>query len=310
MKQAFLFPGQGSQSLGMGTNLYQEFQIAKRVFEEVDDTLGQNLFKIMTEGPEDQLKLTENAQVAIMAVSVAAARVYENEIGHLHTKGEIVVGHSLGEYSALTATRSLSLHDAALLLKKRGQSMQEAVPLGVGGMVAVLGLELEQVEDICRSLQKYGVCQIANDNAPGQIVVSGHQKAMEMFTEQAKAKGAKRLVPLEVSAPFHCALMKPATEEMRLPLQYASFKIPVLNLLSNISVKQEDNPESLKQLLIDQIEGRIRFRECGLKLQNLGITRTVELGHGKILSGLMKRIYPVETVSIGSSNCLKNYLNQ
>ncbi|MGI9449256.1 MAG: ACP S-malonyltransferase, partial [Geminicoccaceae bacterium] len=252
MTSAFLFPGQGSQTVGMGSALYDAVTAARAVFDEVDEALGEKLTRIMFEGPDDQLRLTKNAQPALMAASLAAVRALESKSGRpLADTGAYVAGHSLGEYSALSAVGALSIADAARLLRLRGQSMQAAVPVGEGAMAAVLGLDLEDVEAVADEAREGQVCDVANDNAPGQVVVSGDKVAVERAVEIAKTKGAKRSLLLPVSAPFHCALMAPAADAVKRALEDITFKAPSLPVITNVSAAPESDPEILKRSLVE-----------------------------------------------------------
>ncbi|MBM3621490.1 MAG: ACP S-malonyltransferase [Alphaproteobacteria bacterium] len=291
MSRAFVFPGQGSQAVGMGVDLAQAFPVAREIFQEVDEALKQNLSKLMREGPEGDLVLTENAQPALMAVSVAAARVLEKEGGKgLPEMAAFVAGHSLGEYSALAAAGALSLADAARLLKRRGLAMQKAVPVGVGAMAALLGIELEPALEACAEAAQGEVVAVANDNGGGQIVVSGHKAAVERAVEAAKAKGCKRGMLLPVSAPFHCPLMRPAADEMAEALEGVAIAPPRVPVITNVSADETSDPATIKKLLIEQVTGRVRWRECVLAMKGKGVNTLVEVGTGKILTGLVKRI--------------------
>ena len=291
MSRAITFPGQGSQAVGMGQSLAEASATAREVFEEVDDALNQKLTKIMFEGPEEDLILTENAQPALMAVSIAVLRVLERDGGFsLADKAAFVAGHSLGEYSALAAAGSLSLGDTARLLKKRGQAMQRAVPVGQGAMAAVLGLSFEEAEAVAAEASQGEVCGAANDNAQGQVVLSGARGAIERAIEIAKEKGAKRSMLLPVSAPFHCALMAPAAEVMAEALADVAFNAPVLPVVTNITASAETDPDRLRELLVEQITGRVRWRESVEYLVGQGVGELIELGAGKVLTGLARRI--------------------
>ncbi|MEJ1994078.1 MAG: ACP S-malonyltransferase [Limibacillus sp.] len=291
MARAFVFPGQGSQAVGMGVALAEAFPVARQVFEEVDDALDQHLFRLMAEGPEGDLTLTENAQPAIMAASLAVVRVLESEGGFmLAEKGSYVAGHSLGEYSALTAAGAFTLSDGARLLKRRGQAMQQATPVGTGAMAALLGLDLPEVQAIAEEAAQGEVCQAANDNAPGQVVVSGHAAAVERATEIAKEKGAKRAVLLPVSAPFHCALMAPAADVMGEALEAVTILPPSLPVVSNVAAAPAVDPATIRRLLVEQVTGMVRWREGVLAMRDLEVDCLVELGNGKVLSGLTRRI--------------------
>ena len=291
MARAFVFPGQGSQAIGMGGDLAEAFPVAREVFEEVDDALGQGLFRLMQDGPEGDLTLTENAQPALMAVSIAALRVIEAESGKaIADLVDCVAGHSLGEYSALAAARSLELADTARLLKLRGKAMQAAVPVGEGAMAALLGLDLEAAEAVAAEAAQGDVCAAANDNAPGQVVISGSKAAVERALEIAKEKGAKRAVLLPVSAPFHCELMAPAADAMAKALAETVIQPPAVPLIANITAARTVDPETIRRQLVEQVCGRVRWRESVLTMKDLGIDTLVEVGAGKVLSGLAKRI--------------------
>ncbi len=307
MSVAIMFPGQGSQSVGMGTKLADEFSEAREVFKEVDDALGQNLFKIISEGPEDQLTLTENAQPALMAVSLALIRVMESQFGiDLASKFSFAVGHSLGEYSALAAARALSLSDTARLLKTRGTAMQQSVPVGQGGMAAILGLDLEEAQGLAQAAAEGEVCTAANDNAPGQVVLSGHATAISRAVNKASEFGARRAVALQVSAPFHCSLMQPAAEKMNEVLSSTEIAAPCIPVLSNITVEPTQEPALIKSLLVQQVTGMVRWRETVLKLRELGVHKLIEVGAGSVLSGLAKRIdRELESTAINDPEGLK-----
>ena len=291
MSRAFVFPGQGSQAVGMGRDLAEAFPVARHVFQEIDDALGQKLSTLMFEGPDDQLVLTENAQPALMAVSLAVVRVLEAEGGFdLVKAGRFVAGHSLGEYSALAAAGTFSLSDTARLLKLRGQSMQKAVPVGQGAMAALLGADFEQAVDIAAAAAQGEVCAAANDNAPGQVVVSGHKSAVERAMALAAERGIKRAVLLPVSAPFHCSLMQPAADAMALALSKVTMAVPVLPLVANVTAEQVTDPATIRDLLVTQVTGTVRWRESMIYIKAQGVDQVVELGAGKVLSGLAKRI--------------------
>ena len=291
MSRAFVFPGQGSQAVGMGAALAEAFGAAREVFEEVDEALSQRLSKLMFEGPESDLTLTENAQPALMAVSMAAVRVLEREAGlRLADKADFVAGHSLGEYSALAAAGSMSLGDAARLLKRRGQAMQAAVPVGEGAMAALLGLDLEAAAQVAEEAAQGEVCAPANDNAPGQVVISGAKAAVERAIELAASKGARRAILLPVSAPFHCALMAPAADEMGSALAETMLKPPHIRLVANVTASAVEDVEDIRPLLVHQVTGMVRWRESVLYMKDCGVGTLVELGAGKVLSGLARRI--------------------
>ncbi|QDM39788.1 ACP S-malonyltransferase [Altererythrobacter sp. TH136] len=290
--RAFVFPGQGSQKVGMGTELAQSSQIAREVFEEVDDALGQKLFAIMSDGPEDQLTLTENAQPAIMAHAIAVLRVLEKEGGITLTQAaDCVAGHSLGEYTALCSVGAFSLADTARLLKLRGQAMQAAVPVGVGAMCALLGADLDKAQALAEAAAEGQVCQVANDNDPTQVVLSGHREAIERAVAMVKDHGIKRGVLLPVSAPFHCDLMQPAADAMaealaKVPPQ--AFRLPVY---ANVLAAQVIEPDQERSLLVEQVCGRVRWRESVLAMREAGVEEFVELG-GKVLGPMIGRIDP------------------
>ena len=291
MARAFVFPGQGSQAVGMGADLAGAFATARDVFHEVDEALKQNLSKLMREGPESDLVLTENAQPALMAVSVAVVRILERDGGKpLAGLASHVAGHSLGEYSALAAAGSLQLADAARLLKLRGQSMQKAVPVGVGAMAALLGIELDPAQEACKEAAQGQVVAVANDNGGGQVVVSGHKEAVERTIEAAKAKGCKRGMMLPVSAPFHCPLMQPAADAMKEALEKVSLGTPSVPLVSNVLASEITNPADIKVRLVEQVTGLVRWREGVQYMKANGVDALVECGTGKVLSGLVKRI--------------------
>ena len=295
MTRAFVFPGQGSQAVGMGKELADAFPEARLVFEEVDETLKQNLSKVMFEGPDDQLRLTANAQPALMAMSVAIVRILEKE-GNvtLPDMASFVAGHSLGEYSALAAAGALSLADTASLLKLRGTTMQLAVPVGEGAMAALLGPTVEETEEIAAAAVEAGtedeVCDVANDNAPGQVVVSGSTKAVERAVEIGAERGAKRSVMLPVSAPFHCALMQPAADAMEKALAETIIAPPSVPIIANISADEVRDPETVRTNLVSQVTARVRWRESVVFLKDRGVDTLVEVGAGKVLSGLARRI--------------------
>jgi [acyl-carrier-protein] S-malonyltransferase len=291
MAIAFIFPGQGSQDVGMGRELAQTYPSARAVFEEVDDALGQKLSQIMWEGPKETLTLTENAQPALMAVSMAVMRVLEKEHGFsLKDKVKFVAGHSLGEYSALAAAGAFSLADAARLLKLRGQAMQAAVPVGKGAMTALLGVGIDVARKVAEEAAQGDVCQVANDNEPTQVVLSGAKVALDRVPEIGKAHGVRRAVPLPVSAPFHCALMQPAADAMREALAKVTVNAPVLPVVANVLASPISDPEEIKKRLVEQVTGTVRWRECVTYMTANGVTDVYEVGSGKVLAGLAKRI--------------------
>jgi [acyl-carrier-protein] S-malonyltransferase len=289
--RAFVFPGQGSQAVGMGQALAEAFPAARELFEEVDEALKQRLTKLMREGPESELTLTENAQPALMAVSLAVLRVLEREMGHrLADVAAFVAGHSLGECSALAAAGAFTISDAARLLKRRGQAMQRAVPVGKGAMAALIGADLEQAEAIAKDAAQGEVCTPANDNAPGQVVVSGHTSAVERAVALAAERGIKRAIMLPVSAPFHCPLMQPAAEELAEALAELRILPPAVPLIANVTAAPVKDPETIPRLLVEQVTALVRWRESVLAMREAGVDTVVELGAGKVLSGLVKRI--------------------
>ncbi len=298
MTTAFLFPGQGSQAVGMGRALADEVPAARAVFDEIDEALGEKLSSIMFEGPEDVLTRTRNAQPALMAVSLAALKALEAEGISVATHAAYVAGHSLGEYSALAAAGSFSIGDTARLLRIRGDAMQKAVPEGIGAMAALLGLDLAAAEDVAAAAASAEeVCEVANDNAPGQVVVSGHKAAVERAIDLAKAKGARRAMLLPVSAPFHCALMEPAAEVMANALAGTAIHPPVVPLVANVLATSLSDPTEIRQRLVEQVTGTVRWRESMAWLGANGVTRLVEIGSGRVLTGLAKRIVPDATAS-------------
>jgi [acyl-carrier-protein] S-malonyltransferase len=292
MTRAFLFPGQGSQAVGMGKALADAFTAARDVFSEVDDALSLKLSRIMWEGDGAELVLTENAQPAIMAASIAVLRVLEKDMGlDVARHAQLVAGHSLGEYSALCASGAFTLADTARLLKIRGAAMQSAVPVGEGGMTALIGAEIEQAEEVAvEAAAAGGTCVVANDNAPGQVVISGTLDALVRAGEIAKAKGIKRAIPLAVSAPFHCPLMQPAADRMAQALAEVTIRPLVAPVLANVTAAQARDPETVRRLLVEQVTGRVRWRESILALKGLGVETTVEFGGNKVLTGMVKRI--------------------
>ena len=310
MTLALLFPGQGSQSVGMGAALADAFASAREVFAEVDDALNQKLFDLMREGPEDQLTLTENAQPALMAVSAAAARVLKVEFGVDVAKADFVAGHSLGEYSALAAVGAISLSDTARLLKLRGQAMQRAVPVGKGAMASLIGpkTDLALAEAAAAAGSEVGVCVVANDNNNGNVVISGDKAAVDRAIEKAKELGA-RAIPLNVSAPFHCPLMQPAADEMADALAEAKIVAPLVAVVANVTARPETDPEVLRRLLVEQVTGRVRWRESMEWMAGEGgVTRFAEIGSGKVLTGMAKRIAPdAESLALNTPEDLEAF---
>jgi [acyl-carrier-protein] S-malonyltransferase len=296
MTTAFLFPGQGSQAVGMGRALADGVPAAQAVFDEVDEALGEKLSAIIFEGPEDELTRTRNAQPALMAVSLAALRALEEAGVSVAEHAAYVAGHSLGEYSALAAAGSLTIGDTARLLRVRGDAMQKAVPEGVGAMAALLGLDLEAAEEVAKeAATEEEVCEVANDNAPGQVVVSGHKAAVERATEIAKGKGARRAMMLSVSAPFHCALMEPAAEVMANALAGVHIHPPAVPLVANVLARPLTDPTEIRQRLVEQVTGTVRWRGSMEWLGANGVDRTAEIGAGKVLTGIARRVIPGST---------------
>src|SRR5579859_4466380 len=291
MSNAVVFPGQGSQAVGMGKALADAFTEARELFQEVDDALSQKLSRLMWEGPEDQLTLTENAQPALMSVSLAVMRVLETQgKWRLGDKAAYVAGHSLGEYSALAAAGTFTVADTARLLKLRGQAMQKAVPVGVGAMAALLGIELPEAESIAADAAAGEICQVANDNSSGQVVISGHKTAIDRAIALAAEKGFKRSVLLPVSAPFHCALMQPAADAMAEALEKVALKAPAVPVVANVTAAPTVDPALIRAQLVQQVTGTVRWRESVLSMKGLGVERLIEAGAGKVLAGLVKRI--------------------
>ena len=296
--RAFIFPGQGSQAVGMGKVLADAFAPARELFQEVDEELSQHLSRLMWEGPESDLVLTENAQPAIMAASLATIRVLEREGGlDLARHARLVAGHSLGEYSALCAAKSFTLGDTAKLLKIRGRAMQEAVTVGEGAMSALIGADVALAETVAKEAvesapptEKNPVCVVANDNAPGQVVISGTKAAVERAGEIAKAKGVKRVLPLSVSAPFHCPLMRPAADKMAEALAAVTIRPPAVPLIANVTAAETAEPDTIRRLLVEQVTARVRWRESVLAFRGAGVEMTVEAGGNKVLTGMVKRI--------------------
>ena len=311
MAAAFVFPGQGSQAPGMGKALAESFPAARAVFDEVDAALGEKLSALMWEGPADTLTLTQNAQPALMAVSLAAMRTLETEAGvDLKRDATFVAGHSLGEYSALAAAGALSISDAARLLRIRGNAMQKAVPVGEGAMAALLGLSFEDAAAAAQEAAQGQVCQAANDNGGGQVVVSGNKAAVERAVEIAKIKGAKRAMILPVSAPFHCALMQPAADAMAEALAKTKVKTPVVPVVANVLAQPIDDPQEIVRRLVEQVTGTVRWRECVTFMAQAGVTQFYEIGSGRVLTGLLKRIADGVTGSaVGTSDDIAAFIN-
>lgn len=310
MTRAFVFPGQGSQAVGMGKDLAHAFPAAAQVFEEVDDALGQKLSALMFDGPDDRLTLTENAQPALMAVSMAVMAVLRAEGGLvLADAAKVVAGHSLGEYSALAAAGTFSLADTARLLKTRGRAMQDAVPVGEGGMAALLGLDFATAQAVAEEAAQGDVCAAANDNADGQVVVSGAMAAIDRAVEIAKEKGAKRAMKLAVSAPFHCAMMAPAADVMADALGAVAMQPPEVPLIANVTAAQVNDAAAIRGLLVRQVTGTVRWRESVLAMRGLGVDTLVEIGAGKVLTGLVKRIdKDMAGIAVGTPEGIEEFL--
>lgn len=310
MTRAFIFPGQGSQAVGMGQPLAEAFPVARHTFEEVDDALKQGLSRLMMEGPEEELTLTENAQPALMAVSLAVMRVLESEGGlDLGASVSCVAGHSLGEYSALTAAGSFTLADAARLLKTRGRAMQQAVPLGAGGMAALIGTDLDGARALADLAAEGEVCSPANDNAPDQVVLSGAATAIARAVELAPEQGVKRAIPLQVSAPFHCSLMAPAADVMEDALSKVEVSPPLVPLVANVTAATVEDPDTVCRQLVEQVTGMVRWRESVLTIRDQGIDTLVEIGAGKVLSGLTRRIdRELTAFSVGDPDGVEAFL--
>jgi [acyl-carrier-protein] S-malonyltransferase len=310
MTRAFVFPGQGSQAVGMGQSLAEASATARLVFEEVDEALKQKLSKLMFEGPEDELRLTENAQPALMAVSVAVSKVLSQEGGiNLASHCKFVAGHSLGEYSALCAAGALPLDETARLLKRRGQAMQQAVPVGKGAMAALLGLDFDTAKSVAEDAAGDEVCETANDNAPGQVVVSGDVAAVERAVELAKERGARRPMLLPVSAPFHCSLMQPAADVMEEALARAKLGAPAVPLVANVTASAVSQPDQIRDLLVQQVTAMVRWRESVLYMKAQGVDTLVEIGTGKVLTTMLKRIdKDMNGVAVGGPDDIDEYL--
>jgi len=307
--RAFVFPGQGAQTIGMGRDLAQAYPQAQAVFDEVDEALGEALSALIWEGDQDTLTLTQNAQPALMATSIAAMRALEAE-GIGIDRASFVAGHSLGEYSALCAAGSLSVADAARLLRTRGQAMQEAVPVGIGAMAALLGLDFDAVTEVAAEAAQGEVCAAANDNDPGQVVVSGHMAAVERAVEMAKARGAKRAVMLPVSAPFHCSLMGPAADVMAQALAEVTINAPAVPVVPNVTATQCSDPDQLRAHLVEQVTGSVRWRESVAWMGGQGVTEMWEIGAGKALSGMIRRIdRSIATRPVGTPDDVKAALD-
>jgi [acyl-carrier-protein] S-malonyltransferase len=303
MKRALVFPGQGSQAPGMGQALAEAFPAARRLFDEVDEALSQHLSRLMFEGAESELTLTENAQPALLAVSLAVIRVLESEAGFaIARQAAYVAGHSLGEYSALAAAGALSVPEAVRLVRRRGQAMQKAVPVGDGAMAALLGLDVDAARAVAEAAAQGQVCSVANDNCPGQIVVSGHKGAVERAVALAAERGARRSIMLPVSAPFHCSLMSPAADIMAAALAETVLKAPVVPLVANVTAAATSDPAEIKRLLVEQATRMVRWRESVLLFAGNGVEEVVEIGAGRVLAGLVKRVdRTLSALSVGTT---------
>ena len=303
--KAILFPGQGSQIVGMGSEFYNNFEIVKKIFKEADDKLNYKISKIILEGPEDDLKLTQNTQPAILTVSYAIFSVLKKEYNFDFKSTKFFAGHSLGEYSALVCADSLEFNDALFLLFERGKSMQEAVPVGKGSMIAVLGSHIDELNNLIKEVKIKGVCEIANDNAEGQTIISGDIESVNSLKDILK-ENKKKFIPLNVSAPFHCSLMKTAAETMKNKINSVNFKKPIFNIICNVTSKSESNPENIKKLLIDQICSTVRWRESIINMHKEKVTDFIEIGPGKVLSGMVKRtVKNINCFSINSIDDMK-----
>ena len=308
--KAILFPGQGSQIVGMGSEFYNNFEIVKKIFKEADDKLNYKISKIILEGPEDQLKLTQNTQPAILTVSYSIFSVLKKEYNFDFKSTKFFAGHSLGEYSALVCADSLKFNDALFLLFERGKSMQEAVPVGKGSMIAVLGSKIEEIKNLINELKTKGVCEIANDNAEGQTIISGDIESINALQIILK-ENKKKFIPLNVSAPFHCSLMSPAATIMKEKIELTNFKKPNINVVCNVTSKPQNNPEDIKKLLVEQICSTVRWRESIINMSNENVTNFIEIGPGKVLSGMVKRtLKNINCFSINSIDDMKKTVDE
>ena len=307
---AILFPGQGSQIVGMGSEFYNKFEIVKKIFKEADEKLNFKISKIILEGPEEKLKLTQNTQPAILTVSYAIFSVLKKEFNFDFKFTKFFAGHSLGEYSALVCAESLKFSDALFLLFERGKAMQEAVPVGQGSMIAVLGLKINEINDLIKEVKTDGVCEIANDNADGQMIISGDNKSINSLEILLK-ENKKKFIPLNVSAPFHCSLMKPAAVKMKEKINSVNFKKPLFDIICNVTSQPENNAENIKKLLIEQICSTVRWRESVINMSKEKITNFIEIGPGKVLSGMIKRtVKNTNCFSINSIDDMKKITNE
>ena len=308
---ALLFPGQGSQVVGMCSEFYANFQLVKKIFKEADEKLNYPISKLILEGPTEQLQLTKNTQPAILTVSYSIFRVLKDEFGFDLKLFKYFAGHSLGEYSALVCAESLDFKDALYLLHERGKAMQDAVPVGEGSMIAVLGLDINKVKDFIKDRNNQeGVCEIANDNADGQVIISGDRSSVNSFQILLKEKKIKS-IPLKVSAPFHCSLMKPAAQKMKEKIDKTKFNKPLFEIINNVTAKEENNSNNIKTLLIDQIFSTVKWRESIIKMSENGVSNYIEIGPGKALSGMVKRtVKDANCFSINSIADIKNFINE
>ena len=306
-----LFPGQGSQTVGMGSEFYSNFDLVKKIFKEADEKLNFKISEVILNGPEDQLQLTKNTQPAILTVSYSIFKVFKDEFGLDLKTFKYFAGHSLGEYSALVCSEALKFGDALFLLFERGKAMQNAVPVGMGSMLAVLGLEISEIKFHIRNIEiNNGICEIANDNANGQVIVSGEKESVKIFQNYLKDKKIKS-IPLKVSAPFHCSLMKPAAEIMREKISKINFEKPIIKIVTHVTAKAEDDPKNIKNLLVDQICSPVRWRESLINISEEEIQSYIEIGPGKALSGMVKRtIKNVNCFSINTITDIKNFINE
>ena len=308
--KAILFPGQGSQIVGMGSEFYNNFEIVKKIFQEADDKLNYKISKIILEGPEDKLKLTQNTQPAILTVSYAIFSVLKEEYNFDFKSTKFFAGHSLGEYSALVSSGSLEFNDALFLLFERGKSMQEAVPVGKGSMIAILGSKIDEINKLIKDIKIKGVCEIANDNADGQTIISGDIESIKTLKDILK-ENKKKFIPLNVSAPFHCSLMSSAANKMKDKINSVNFKKPNFDVVCNVTSKPENNPENIKKLLVEQICSTVRWRESIIYMTNENVNSFIEIGPGKVLSGMVKRtVKNINCFSINSIDDMKKLINE
>ena len=308
--KALIFPGQGSQAVGMGSELYNKFDLVKKIFQQADDRLGYSISDIIFNGPEDKLQLTKNTQPAILTVSFSIFSVLKREFGFDLSSTKYFAGHSLGEYTALVCSESLAFNDALFLLFERGTAMQEAVPVGKGSMIAVLGSKIDELNSFVKESKTKGVCEIANDNAEGQTIVSGNIESIK-FLEKILKDNKKKFIPLNVSAPFHCSLMNSAAEKMKDKIESVNFKKPNIEIISNVTSKSENSPEIIKKLLVDQIYSTVRWRESIINMSNEKVSNFIEIGPGKVLTGMVKRtIKNIKCFSINSIDDMKKTIDE